>query len=329
MKLEIEKFKKLINDCTDFILTTHINPDGDALGSEIALALYIKSKNKNPHIINYDATPKNYAFLENLFPISRFDAQIHNTIIKNTEVIILLDANQLERLREMSKPVKESHAIKVCIDHHLEPTDFADYYFVDEQSPATAEILFELLNTIEGKNFLNPAIATALYTAIMTDTGSFRYPRTDARVHSIIAELINAGADPVQIYEDIYECFSSEILKLLGLALSNIKLEHNGKVAYMVINREMLKATGTTEIDSESFIPYTMMIKGVQIGVLFTELENEIKISFRSKGNIEVNKLAKEFGGNGHKNAAGARVKTTNLENIVSSVLKSCKRYLT
>jgi bifunctional oligoribonuclease and PAP phosphatase NrnA len=170
--------------------------------------------------------------------------------------------------------------------------------------------------------------ATALYTAIMTDTGSFRYQKTDSEVHTIIAHLIQAGADPVAIYEQVYEHISARRTRLLGMALANLQTLYDGKLAYIVITHEMFETTDTTEDDTDAFVPYTLTIDGVQIGLMFSEIDNVIKINFRSKGEIPINELAKEFGGNGHKNAAGTRVPNAQLSYIVSQVLKSASNYV-
>jgi phosphoesterase RecJ-like protein len=162
----------------------------------------------------------------------------------------------------------------------------------------------------------------------MTDTGSFRYQKTDSEVHTIVAHLLQAGADPVAIYEQVYECTSAKRLRLLGMTLANLQTKYNGKVAYITLTREMFEATGTTEEDTDAFVPYTLTIDGVQIGLMFSEMNNIVKVNFRSKGEIAVNELAKEFGGNGHKNAAGARISNVRLDEIVSLVLKRAGKYV-
>jgi phosphoesterase RecJ-like protein len=170
--------------------------------------------------------------------------------------------------------------------------------------------------------------ATALYTAIMTDTGSFRYQKIDSEVHTIVAHLLQAGADPAAIYEQVYEHTTAKRLRLLGMALANLQMMYDGKVAYITLTREMFDATGTSEADTDAFVPYTLTIDGVQIGLMFSEIDNIVKVSFRSKGDIAINELAKEFGGNGHKNAAGARIPNARLDEIVSFVLKSAAKYV-
>jgi bifunctional oligoribonuclease and PAP phosphatase NrnA len=326
MPLQFETLRTIIDSHKRFILTSHMNPDGDGLGSEVALARYLELRGKQVSILNCSATPDNYLFLHQLHPIFQFNPSHHEDIVENAEVIILLDANHPDRLAAMEPFVIKSHSVKVCIDHHPEPGEFADLYLLDEQSSATAEIIYNFI--LMADETIDSITATALYTAIMTDTGSFRYQKTDSEVHTIIAHLIQAGADPVAIYEQVYEHISARRTRLLGMALANLQTLYDGKLAYIVITHEMFETTDTTEDDTDAFVPYTLTIDGVQIGLMFSEIDNVIKINFRSKGEIPINELAKEFGGNGHKNAAGTRVPNAQLSYIVSQVLKSASNYV-
>jgi phosphoesterase RecJ-like protein len=325
--LLFETFRALVDSHQNFILTTHVNPDGDGLGTECALAVFLKSIGKQVSIINYSATPPQYLFLEEIFPIQRFDASIHEQMIENADVLLILDTNHPDRLAAMKSSVLKSKAYKVCIDHHLDPGEFADLYILDEPSAATGEIVYRLISFLNGRHIDQPA-AIALYTAIMTDTGSFRYPRTDPEVHKIIAHLIQAGADPVKIHENVYNRSSLNRLQLLGKALTGIQTAHDGRAAYMVLTKEMFEETKTTDVDSDEFVPYTLSLEGVQVGLLFSELTDCIKINFRSKGDIWINELAKEFGGNGHKNAAGAHVTLGNIQQVIDKVLEHVEVYL-
>jgi phosphoesterase RecJ-like protein len=326
LQLQFETFKTIIDSHKRFILTSHVNPDGDGLGSEVALAHYLELRDKQVSILNCSATPENYLFLHELHPIVQFDPSHHEDIVENAEVIILLDANHPDRLAAMTPLIMKSHAVKVCIDHHPEPGEFADLYLLDEQSPATGEIIYNFISMAGGT--IDRITATALYTAIMTDTGSFRYEKTDSQVHTIVAHLLQAGADPVVIYEQVYERTSAKRIRLLGMALANLQTLYDGKLAYITLTREMFETTDTTEEDTDAFVPYTLTIDGVQIGLMFSELDGIIKVNFRSKGDIAVNELAKEFGGNGHKNAAGARIPKAQLDEVVSQVLKHAGKYV-
>jgi phosphoesterase RecJ-like protein len=174
---------------------------------------------------------------------------------------------------------------------------------------------------------LDREIAQALYTAIMTDTGSFRYPRTDPEIHRIAAHLLEFGISPIEVYANVYEGWSQGRMRLLGEVLDSMKTSCDGRLAYVVCTQKMFKETGTTEAETDNFTSYPMSVRGVQVGILFNELQNGAKISFRSKGSIPINQLAKEFGGNGHLNAAGARIFDMNIDDVVNAVVEKAKKY--
>jgi bifunctional oligoribonuclease and PAP phosphatase NrnA len=327
MPIQFESFRRIVETHQRFLLTTHINPDGDGLGTEVALALYLQKLDKQATILNCSATPYNYLFLDNIYPIHHFQESSHTRLIDESEVILVIDTNHLDRVAAMKPFIQESNAIRVCIDHHLEPAEFANLYILDEPSSATGEIVYRMLSYLNGRT-IDRETAIALYTAIMTDTGGFRYPRTSPEVHKIVAILIQMGADPVAIHEQVYERGKINRLQLLGMALATLQLEHEGKVAYMVITRHMFEITNTTEADTDAFVPYTLSIEGVKVGLLFTEMENGIKINFRSKGDIWINQLAKEFGGNGHKNAAGATILKGTLKEYVHQIVDHAGAYV-
>jgi phosphoesterase RecJ-like protein len=227
----------------------------------------------------------------------------------------------------MRPQVLASRAVKICIDHHLEPVPFADHYVIDDDATSTGEITFRLLEALGGPDF-SPAVATALYTAIMTDTGSFRFPRVDAETHRMAAHLIERGADPVSAYAEVYERWSPGRIHLLGAMLEGLTTDHDGRLAWTCITQEMLKSTRTTEEDTDNFTTYPMSIAGVEAGILFLELPRGLKISFRSRGDVPINELAKEFGGNGHKNAAGARIENGTMEEVRPRVVAAAAKYL-
>lgn len=324
---DTEKIIETIKKYNNFVITSHVNPDGDSLGCELALKHFLRKMGKNVTILNHNETPKFYEFLDKNNEILKFEYLKHLNLILNADVIIIVDTNQPDRLRSLEKPVLQSRAIKVVIDHHLEANSFADLYLIDEQATSTAEILYKLFNEIDS-NLLDYEIAHPLYTAIMTDTGSFRFPRTDIETHQIIAHLLHFGVDPTEVYSKVYERWSLGRIQLLGKAISTIKTKYNGRLAYMICTIEMFETTGTTEVETDNFTNYPMSIEGVQIGLLFNELDDGVKISFRSKGDIPVNELAKEFGGGGHKNAAGARLFNIKLKDVLKEVLKKAEKYL-
>jgi bifunctional oligoribonuclease and PAP phosphatase NrnA len=326
MKQLFDQFKEIFASKKTFVLTTHINPDGDGLGSEVALALYLTAKGKSVSVINQSETPAYYTFMKSLFPIATFSDEKHAGIIRDSEVIIALDTNSPSRFSALKDSVLQSRALKICIDHHPDLEAFADLYLIDEQATATGEIIFRLLKHLD-ENFLTPPIAEALYAAIMTDTGSFRFPKTDPETHRIAAELLEHGADPTKIYQEIFEEGPANKLKLLGRALNTLSVLHHGAVATMILQQKDFSETLTSEEDTDNMINFAMSIGGVKVGLMFIELAKGVKVSFRSKGNIPINKLAKEFGGNGHMNAAGARIYDSTLDDVVKRVAERSGTY--
>lgn len=330
----MDGMKRLFNKCRyvfstnrRFVLTTHISPDGDGIGCEVALALFLSSKGKRVSIINEGETPAYYRFMNSLFPITVFSLAKSAPALAAADVIIAVDTNSPSRFPAMKDLVLSSSAYKVCIDHHLEKTEFAELYLIDDSATATAEIVYDLLNYLDKKP-LTKSIAEALYAAVMTDTGSFRFPKTDAKTHLIVADLLEHGADPARTYQRIFEAGSVSRLRLLGRALSSIRILHGGQVACMVLRREDFFETKTSEEDTDTMINHTLTIGGVKVGIMFVELEGIIKVSFRSKGNIPINELAKEFDGNGHKNAAGARIHNSSLDRVLREVTRHARKYV-
>jgi len=310
-----------------FVLTTHVNPDGDGLGSEIALAEFLLSSGKQASIINISETPDFYRFLDPTGRVMTFDEARDAGAIAGADVIVVLDTNHPDRLRAMGPAVLRSRAVKICIDHHLEPDPFARHYVLDDNATSTGELVYRLLIRMAGRE-LTPPLASALYCAIMTDTGSFRYPRVNPGTFRMCAHLVECGADPVAIYQNVYEQWSPGRMELLGEALASLRTLYGGKLAHITVTREALTKTGTREEDTDNFTIYPMSVKGVVAGIFFLELRNGVKISFRSKGDIAINELAKEFNGNGHKNAAGARVQDASLDATRERVLKASEKYL-
>jgi phosphoesterase RecJ-like protein len=323
----LESVARILQQYNSFVLTTHVNPDGDGLGSEVALAEWLAARGKQVHILNHSATPDFYLWLDPHGRITKFNPERDAAALENADVIIVMDANHTDRLRSMEPHVLTSSAIKICIDHHLEPQPFAQHYVIDADATSTGELIYRLLTLLDGGRF-SPLIASALYCAIMTDTGSFRFPRVDPDTFRQCAHLIECGADPVAIYHQVYEQWSAGRVQLLGDALASLKTEYGGKLAHITITQQNLAQTETTEVDTDNFTIYPMNVAGVVAGILFLELPDGVKMSFRSKGDIPINELAKEFGGNGHKNAAGARLHNVSLEETRRNVVQAAIKYI-
>lgn len=313
---------EIIQSTTKAIITTHINPDGDAVGSSLALCHAMKSLGIEAFILSEHQAPYFLKFLPGSELFKVYNPQRHDKLINSAESVFFLDLNDSKRVKSLESPLLNSHARKVVIDHHIDPKSFAEYYLVDTDATSTGEIIWRVIKRLGVK--LNSDIATNLYTAILTDTGSFRFQRTDAELHRIVAELIDAGADPTLIYDNVYNNAPLNLTKLLGLAISGMKTFYDGKLCIMYITDEMFKATGTNDEEVEGFVEKTLMIAGVQAGILLTEVRerSETRISFRSKGNLSVRELAAKYGGGGHVNASGARICNMDYENVLDLVIK-------
>lgn len=327
VKQLIDTCRSIFEEKTSFLLTTHINPDGDGIGSELALARYLKLLGKKVTILNHDPTPEVFRFLDHRGEIELFDRESTSALSDQFEVICILDANQLDRVGSVGEFIRKSSALKICIDHHLDPEEFADLYLLDDTFASTGQIVYHII-TKNRDSALPQEIVDPLYVAVMTDSGSFRFPKTDGPLHRVIAQLIDWGADPVSLYQQVYDQNTPHRIRLIGKMLANLETTNSGKVAYLIVTKEMFDETLTSEEDTDNVVNHTLTLKDVQIGLLFTELSGVIKISFRSRGDIHVNELAKEFGGNGHKNAAGARVFNESLQSVIRRVLEKSRTYI-
>ena len=299
----------------NILLTTHENSDGDGLGSEIALATALKALGKEVLICNPTEVPANYRFLKEFYDITAFRNQDEDTIqdIFMADLLVVLDANHHDRTGALWPHIEFARELGklriVCIDHHLEPEDFADLMICESYASSTGELVCDLINELSsriGRELFTPDSASALYAAIMTDTGSFRFPKTTPYVYRLVGMLVEKGANPEMVYDRIYNSLSPEGLKLLGLSLASIKILDNGLVSWLFISREMLDETGSKLFDTDIIIRYLLSVPTVRVAVLLVETpDGRAKVSFRSRGKIPVNQLAKQYGGGGHMNAAG------------------------
>ena len=323
--INYSKLFELLKLHNKFIITCHVNPDADAIGSEIAVAEILKQLGKKFVIINTSSIPYNLEFLNAKNFIKKFDEKKHLKFFKNFDAAIFLDHNDLRRTVRMEKYFREFTGTKICIDHHLQPENFTKYKFLDKTKSSTGEIILDfILSQSEIK--LTKKIAQALYAAIMTDTGSFRFPKTTAELHRKVAILLEHGVKPYDVFDKIYAQDKISRNKLLGEALSSLKLSDSGKISYMTITQRDLKKAKADEAEVDGFINFGLSISGVKVALLFFELKDGVKISLRSKGNISVNKLAKQFGGGGHKNAAGIRLYNITLSRILPEILKAAEK---
>ncbi len=326
--IDFKKLKEIIEKNNSFLLTTHVNPDADAIGSEIAFYKLLKSLGKKIYIINHSLTPYNLQFLDDEKVIENYDKQKHSEIFNSVNVLVGLDFNRSDRIVSMQEDFLNSGKTKIIIDHHQDPEDFVDYVFIDTEYCATGHIIYDFIMQTKIVE-LNYSIAYPIYAAIMTDTGSFRFERTTPEVHKIAAELLETGVNPIEVFDKIYDQSKFSKVKLLGKALESLKLYGDKKeISYMFLNQDDFNSLGAIESDTDSFVNLTLSIEKVKIGLLFIELKQGFKVSFRSKGNIAVNKLASEFGGGGHTNAAGLRIFNEKVEDFIPKILSKSEEYL-
>ena len=323
---EIESVRRIVEENNRFIITTHVHPDGDGLGSELGLYYALKSMNKQVLILNHNPVPEPYDFLNDEGHIQVYDAKQHRSFVSQAEVCIVLDVGDWGRLRQLGSDLKKFDKTIVCIDHHPDIKQFGSINIVYTDASSTGEIVFLLLQALEVT--LTAQISTALYTAILTDTGSFRFTNTTVNSHQIAGYLLGKGVNHLQVYQQIYEREPMGKINLLAELLSNLNFECDHKVAWAAITRGMLSKYGITPEDTEGLSDFPRRISGVMISILFLEIDSSLtKISFRSNGSISINDLAQGFGGGGHPFASGALVHSPMDQVIAEFKEKICPYY--
>jgi bifunctional oligoribonuclease and PAP phosphatase NrnA len=310
------------------VITTHVRPDGDALGSQIGLALFLRRLGKQVAMLNSDPPPRNLDWLMDLAEVETYDGSlIQRQVIEAADAIVLVDTGVLERVGNLAPAVSASPARKLLIDHHPMPEDWYDARLLRTEASSTGELVFDVISAHDA-GMIDTAIATALYTAIMTDTGSFRYGSTTPRVHRIVAELLERGdIRPESIHVAIYDMRQLSGLRLLGLVLDTITTLYDGRVAYAHITPDMLRLAGANSEEAEGFVSYPLSLEGVQAVVMFLEISTGVKASFRSKGDVPVNDWARHFGGGGHRNAAGAFIRQP-LKRVIKDVMGAAPQFI-
>jgi phosphoesterase RecJ-like protein len=298
-----------------FVIAGHVNPEGDAIGSAVAVALALRAMGKKAEVVNRDPLPRQLAFLcyEGIF-------SQRTAITEPVDAMVVVDCGDLKRTGFFEGgplPIE----LLVNIDHHITNPKFGDVNWVVPEATATGEMIYDLLKEMQVP--LTPEIATALYTALLSDTGAFRYANTNEKSLRIGAELIERGADPALIARGLFEIIRPEKLKLLGEVLARMELSDDKKVAWVEVTQAQLEKTNTIEADTEDFIDYPRLIRGVEAAVFFREVNSrQYKISLRSEGKVDVSVLAQQWGGGGHRNAAGCTIAGSG-EEIKKRVLSS------
>ena len=318
---------RLIHQYQHFLITTHTNPDLDAIGCELALDEYLTGLGKHAVIVNSDAIPRAYRQVDPRHKVHVYSPRRHAETIRQAEAVFALDVSGgWQRIGRVGEVLAATQARVVRIDHHPDATDFAHIQAVHTDAAATAELIFDLLAQVRAQ--LSTSTARWLYLAILTDTGSFRYPKTSATTHRIIARLIEAGADPTELYRVAYESYPLNRTRLKGHVLDSLQVTASGRVAWCALDQATMEAYGVSIADLDGFPGLGLEVDGVQASVLLAATSmDEVKVSLRSDGRIVVNELAAEWGGGGHPSAAGATLKGE-LSQVTSQVLSRVETWV-
>jgi phosphoesterase RecJ-like protein len=307
--MAMDQIIRHLKNCDSALVTAHVNPDGDAVGSLIALGLALKALNKKTTLYNESAIPAVYRFLPEIHRIVRElnprDAH---------DVAVVLDCGSLDRVGDAAPAIGDTPVL-INMDHHATNTRFGDVCLVDPAACATAEIVYRVVKALGV--VIDPDIAASIYTGILTDTGSFRFSNTNLASFSICNEMIAVGVEPYAVARHVYGTYSLGRIKLLNLALDSIEISGNGKLSIMTLSQEMLAETGTQKEDIDGLIHYARRIEDIKVAALIQEMEKDdgisgeqhtYHVSLRSDGEVDVAVIAAAFGGGGHPTAAGFNI---------------------
>lgn len=308
--LELSQLKQLLNEPRHIVITTHHKPDGDAMGSSLGLYNYLIQKGHQVRVITPTDYPTFLQWLPNNPEVIIYTEKTAESeqLIAAADIIFCLDFNDLSRINELGNFVRQSSAVKVLIDHHLEPEGFDDFRHWSINACASAQLVYDfIVNLMEEKHLINKDVATCLYTGIMTDSGSFRFPNTTAEVHHIVADLIDCGAENARIHQLVYDNFSESRLRFLGHCLINkLQVFPEYNAALITVDKDDLQKFQITNGDTEGVVNYALSINGIRLAALIIERPDRVKLSLRSTGNFPANEICKKyFKGGGHRNAAG------------------------
>ena len=330
--IDLSKYTKeisnLFSTAENILIISHINPDGDSIGAQLALYHYLKSKGKSVSMLAPNNLQEFLKWMNGIDDVNIFikDRRKCRSIIERSDLIIMVDFNQPNRLGEAEELVTASKAKKIIIDHHLDPDNFADVIISDPGKCSTSELVHELITKVNGGTFMSRAYAEALYVGIITDTGNFEHGNYSSRTFRIVADLLDTGIIKEDIINLIYNNFSSDRIRLKGFALNQRMIvlpEYHS--AYIYLSKSDLKEYNHVKGDTEGFVNMPLSIKGIYFSALLIEKDNFIKLSFRSKGEFPSNEIAAHyFSGGGHLNASGGEYCDT-LDNTIEYFLKALR----
>lgn len=307
---EIALLKELLAEPRRIVITTHHKPDGDAIGSSLGLYNYFIQRGHQVKVVSPSDYPQFLQWLPNNPEVLIYPDRLAEcaALIAEAEFLFCLDFNTLSRINELGEVIRQAKGKKVMIDHHLEPEGFDDYRHWSIHACATAQLVYDfIVNILKDGALLSKDVATCLYTGIMTDSGSFRFPNTTPQVHHIVADLITRGAENWKIHQLVYDNSSLERLRFLGYCLVN-KLEVLGEfnTAIISLSKKELEQFHVVTGDTEGIVNYALSINGIRLAALIIERPDKVKLSLRSTGDFPANEICKKyFSGGGHRNAAG------------------------
>lgn len=319
---------QILKNANRVVISTHTRPDGDAIGSQVALGHFLKGQGKEVWMINSDPVPYNLEWIPGSADVAVYDHSIeHVEAIASADAVVIVDTNAVGRLGTPGNQLKGSNGKKLLVDHHTDPEDWFDLSHRRETASSTGELLYEVMAAWDLSGITSD-VATALYVAIMTDTGSFRFSNVSPLLHRMTADLLErSDMDPSVMHSLVYDRKSPEGMRLMAAVLSSLELHFGGVIGTMTVTRQMLEDTGAPVEETDGFVNMLLTIEGVQVALIMTETAKGTKISFRSKGDWEVHKWAQSLGGGGHRNAAGAFVQES-LQDTIASLLQSAPRHL-
>ncbi|HCS51650.1 bifunctional oligoribonuclease/PAP phosphatase NrnA [Rubinisphaera sp.] len=321
MNIDWSGLRTIIDNNQHFVITSHVRPDADALGSELALAGLLESMGKTVEIINPSSTPKHLFFLDPENKVHCLnDSPALSESLQKCDVHIVVDTSAWIQIGDVGKKMQKSDSIKVVIDHHASSDDLSAHEFKDVTSPAAGCLIYDLM--VDCGYHPTSQEANALYSAIATDTGWFRFPATTAETMQIISALMKAGASPSELYTQLYEQASLERLKLSGIALQRVQLACEGQLVYTYVTQADFAETKAHPADTESLVNECMKIKGTRAAFILVQQQNrQIKASLRSREGVDVTLVAEQFGGGGHRLASGAMI-TGSIENVIEKLIE-------
>jgi phosphoesterase RecJ-like protein len=318
---DIQAIQLLLSTPKKITIIPHRGPDGDAMGSTLALYHFLVKNNHYPTVISPNDFPDFLAWMPGSETVKIYekDKEACTKILEESELVFTLDFNALHRVGEMEQVLEKLTAPFIMIDHHQKPDDYATYTYSDVAFGSTCEMVYNFISFLDKKQDLDKTIATCIYTGILTDSGSFRFPKTTGTTHRIIAELIDLGVENTLIPTLLFDNSSHNRLQLLGRALQNMKVMMDHKTSYTSLTQDELNSFDYVKGDTEGIVNYGLTIKGIVFAAIFIENKEEgiIKISFRSQGNFDVNQFARDhFQGGGHSNAAGGKSEVSMKETL-------------